>query len=321
MDEFALIEELFAPLARGAPGAFGLTDDAAVIGVQPGRELVVTKDMMVAGVHFLPDDPPELLGRKLLRINLSDLAAMGAEPRAYLLALAVPRGTGEDWLRSFAGGLAEDQAAFGLHLVGGDTVATDGPFAASITALGEVDAGCVLRRAGARPGDGIFVSGTLGDAALGLRALRGELPDVDASGRATLIGRYRLPQPRLALGHALRGAAHAAIDISDGPVADLDHICRCSGVGAEIDVARIPLSPAVKSALEADSGLLPLILGGGDDYELAFAASPEFAVSGLSRRLGLSLTAIGRVVAGSGVTVLDETGAPLALPLAGWRHF
>lgn len=323
MDEFSLIAELFAPLARGAPEALGLTDDAAVVEVPPGRRLVVTTDMVVAGGHFLADDPPAMVARKLLRVNLSDLAAMGAAPRTYLLALAVPRGTKEDWLEDFAAGLAEDQETYGIHLIGGDIVATDGPLVASLTALGEVSDGGEVLRSGARPGDLVFVSGTLGDAALGLRTLRGDLAGVDAAGRAALVDRYRLPQPRLALGARLSGIAHAAIDVSDGLVADLGHICECSKVGAEVEAERLPLSPAAQAAVDADRSLSPVVLTGGDDYEIAFTAGPEAAgqVAELAAALALPLTKIGRITAGAEVRVVDDAGADVVLGARGYRHF
>lgn len=323
MDEFSLIAELFAPLARGAPGALGLTDDAAVVEVPPGRRLVVTTDMMVAGGHFLADDPAAMVARKLLRVNLSDLAAMAAAPRAYLLALAVPRGTKEGWFKDFAAGLAEDQETYAIHLIGGDIIVTDGPLVASLTALGEVNDGGEVLRSGARPGDLVFVSGTLGDAALGLRTLRGELAGVDAAGRAALVDRYRLPQPRLALGARLSGIAHAAIDVSDGLVADLGHICECSKVGAEVEAKRLPLSPAAQAALDADRSLRPVVLTGGDDYEIAFTAGPEAAgqVAELAAALALPLTQIGRITVGAEVRVVDAAGADVVLGTRGYRHF
>ena len=315
MDEFDLIARHFAPLASGAPGAFGLTDDAALVEVGPGRRLVVTKDMVVAGVHFLADDPADLIARKLLRVNLSDLAAMGAAPRAYLLAIALPRDADDGWIASFAAGLGVDQAEFGVHLIGGDTVTTDGPLTASITALGEVEGDHALRRAGARPDDTIYVSGTLGDAALGLLARRGALSDLDADARAWLIDRYRLPRPRVDLGQRLQGVASAVIDISDGLVADLGHICTQSGVGAELEAARVPLSPAARSALDANPELMASVLTGGDDYELLFTAS---SVDGLTA--DPPITAIGRIIDGTGVRVLDSEGAPMTFPSAGYRH-
>ena len=315
MDEFDLIARHFAPLASGAPGAFGLTDDAALVEVGAGRRLVATKDMIVAGVHFLADDPADLIARKLLRVNLSDLAAMGAEPRWYLLAIALPRDADDGWVAGFAAGLGVDQTAFGVHLIGGDTVATDGPLTASITVLGEVDADHAIRRAGARPGDTVYVSGTLGDAALGLRVRRGELPNLDADAQASLIDRYRLPRPRIDLGQRLQGVASAAIDISDGLVADLGHICTQSAVGAEVEAGRVPLSPAARTALDANPELMASVLTGGDDYELLFTARSIDALPA-----DPPITAIGRITEASGVRVLDDEGVPMTFPSTGYRH-
>ena len=319
LTEFEMIGRLFAPLAASYPGALGLTDDAALVDVAPGHQLVVTKDAMVAGVHFLADDPPGLIARKLLRVNLSDLAAMGARPFAALMACAFPRGTTDDWLRAFADGLGEDCRAYGIALIGGDTVATPGPLTLSLTALGQVPAGTALRRSGARAGDLVWVSGTIGDGALGLAAVTGRLPGLAADHAAWLAGRYRLPEPRLALGLRLAGLASAAMDVSDGLVADLGHLCRASGLDAEIDAARVPLSAAAKAALAGDQEPLATLLAGGDDYELLFTA-PEAA--GVLNSLGLPVTAIGRMVEGSGVVrVLGPDGAALVLPATGWRHF
>lgn len=317
LGEFGLIERLLRPLAAGYAGALGLADDAALVRVPADVELVVAKDAIVAGVHFLPDDPPELVAGKLLRVNLSDLAAMGAEPLGYLTALARPPDLEDDWLARFAAGLAEDQARFGCHLLGGDTVSTPGPLLLSLTILGTVPAGQALRRSGARPGDLIWVSGTLGDAAMGLRVLKGlALPDEEAM---HLVDRYRTPRPRLDLGRALRGLATAAIDVSDGLVADLGHVARASGVAAVVEADALPLSEAgrgVPMALES-------ALAGGDDYELLLTAPPaaEVRLLELSRGLGLALTRIGRVGAGSGVRVLDGRGVELKPSRPGWRHF
>ena len=323
MDEFALIAELLAPLSNGAPNAFGLTDDAALISPSPGHHLVVSKDMIVAGVHCLADDDPGLIARKLLRVNLSDLAAMGATPRAYLLGLALPKEADETWLRSFAGGLALDQAAFAIHLIGGDTVSTGGPFTASLTVFGEVRDGEELRRSAARPGDLVFVSGCFGDAALGLAVLKGSLKGLDASDEALLRDRYHLPRPRIGLGLRLSGLAHGLIDVSDGLVADLGHLCVASKVAAEIDVPRLPLSSAARAALSLDSGLLETILTGGDDYELLFTADPENAkrLATIGAELDLPIAAIGRIIEGRGVAALDESGVKIELSSTGWRHF
>ncbi|MDQ1079789.1 thiamine-phosphate kinase [Pseudoroseomonas cervicalis] len=316
--EFSLIARHFAPLA--GPGALGLLDDAAVLMPPPGRELVLAADAMVAGVHFLPDDPPETLGRKLLRVNLSDLAAMGAAPLGYLMTVALPRGTPDSWLAGFAAGLAEDQREFGLHVLGGDTVSIPGPVTLSLTILGHVAPGAALKRAGARPGDEVWVSGSIGDGMLGLAALRGEVPDRDGY----LASRYRLPRPRLALGQALAGLAHAAMDVSDGLVQDLGHLCRAGGCAAVLRAADVPLSPDAAALAAAEAGLLPKLLSGGDDYELLFAAPPEAAPAILARAgaCGVAVSRIGHFVAGEAlVTVLDEAGAELPPGTGGWSHF
>lgn len=320
-DEFDLIARLFAPLAAGYPGALGLRDDAALVDVPAGKRLVVTADSIVAGVHFLPDDPPDLIARKLVRVNLSDLAAKGAIPHAMLLCAAFPRGTADDWLDRFGAGLAADVAEFSVPLIGGDTVSTPGPLTLSLTALGLAEAGRELLRSGARPGDDLWVSGTLGDAALGLMVLQNRLvvPPADA---AWLADRYRLPRPRTALGPRLAGLASAAMDVSDGLGGDLGHICRASGVGIVVDAARLPLSLAARRAVAAESALLDKCLSGGDDYEIAFTAPPAAAeaLQAVSAALGVSLTRIGRVESGSAVTVVDGQGRVLAGLARGYRH-
>jgi len=316
--EFEFIAERLRPLAAGSAGALDLEDDAALLDPPAGMTLVLTKDAMVAGVHFFPDDPPEQIAQKLLRVNLSDLAAMGAAPLGYLLALARPKALTDDWLTGFCAGLAADQRAFGIGLLGGDTVSTPGPLTLSLTALGQLPRGGALRRRGARQGDDLWVSGTLGDAALGLLVLQGKL-EAPAAARDFLIERYRLPRPRLALGQALRGLAHAAIDVSDGLLADLGHILETSGVGAELCADRLPLSPAARDL----PGARDAALAGGDDYELLFTVPAERrrAIPALARRLDLPLTRIGRIEAGSGLRVLDAAGDEIRSPRAGWQHF
>ncbi len=310
--EFQRIARYFAPLA--GEGALGLKDDAAVLAAVPGQ-LVLSADAMVEGVHFPAGEAPALIARKLLRTNLSDLAAMGARPLGYLLTIAVPRATDEAWFAGFAAGLAADQAEFGLALLGGDSTATPGPVSVSLTILGTAHA--VLRRQGARPGDEIWVSGTIGDGALGLLALRGEVADPDGF----LVSRYRLPQPRLELGRRLVGIAHAAMDISDGLVQDLSHLCRAAGLGAVVEAARVPASAA---ALAAGREHQVLRLTGGDDYELLFAASAAAAaaVTAAAAACGTPVMRIGRFrYAPRCVTVLDEQGGAIALERGGWSHF
>ena len=297
--EFSLIARHFRPLA--GPGALDLADDAAVFAPPPGREIVIAADAMVAGVHFLPDDPPALIGRKLLRVNLSDLAAMGAIPFGYLMTISAPRDTDDDWFAAFAGGLAQDQAAFAITLLGGDTTATPGPLCLSLTVLGTVAPGAAVRRAGAAPGHDVWVTGTIGDGALGLRAARGEIADPGGY----LADRYRLPRPRLEFPV---GLAAAALDVSDGLVQDLGHLCRAAGCGAVIEAARVPLSPAARQA-----DRLALCLTGGDDYELLMAVDPARAAAMTTA----GATRIGQFVAGDGVTVEGcDIGAT-----QGWSHF
>ncbi|WP_237214684.1 thiamine-phosphate kinase [Falsiroseomonas oryziterrae] len=314
--EFELIARHFRPLA--GEGALALGDDAALLDPPPGRQLVLAADAMVAGVHFLPDDPPATIGRKLLRVNLSDLAAMGAAPLGYLMTCGFPQGTEEAWIAAFADGLAQDQAEFGLAVLGGDTVVTPGPASFTLTIVGSVVPGRALRRVGARPGDDVWVSGTIGDGALGLLALTGRLaPD------AHLAERYRLPTPRLALGQALAGIARAAMDVSDGLVQDLGHLARAAGCGAEIRASAVPLSDPARAALAADPSLLPRILGGGDDYELLFAADPADAprVLAAAEAAQTRVTRIGRFLDGEGVRVLDASGGAIELGAGGWSHF
>ena len=309
--EFALIARHFRPLA--GPGALGLADDAAVFAPPAGRELVVSTDAMVQGVHFLPDDRPDLVGRKLLRTNLSDLAAMGAAPFGYLITVSVPGSTPDAWFAGFAAGLAQDQHEFGVALLGGDTTSTPGPISLSLTILGSVAPGCAVRRNGAAAGDGVWVTGSIGDGALGLLAAMGRIDDPTGF----LADRYRLPQPRLRLG--LHGIASAAMDLSDGLVQDLGHLCRASGLGAEIAAAAVPLSEAAYA-----EDRLELCLTGGDDYELLMAVPPgrEAALRDAARTARMQVTRIGSFHAGRpDVTVRDRSGAPMRFAAGGWSHF
>jgi thiamine-monophosphate kinase len=322
-DEFELISRLFAPLATD-PGALDLKDDAALVDCPPGHRLVMTADAIVAGVHFLPDDAPDLVARKLVRVNLSDLAAMGAEPKGLLLVAGFARDAGLAWMEQFAAGLASDCARYRVSLLGGDTVATPGPATFALTAIGIAETGKELRRSAARIGDQVWVSGTIGDGAFGLFAARGDAVGLKPTDIAALTARYRLPEPRLEVGRALVGLAHAAMDISDGLVGDLGHICDASGVGAVIDAERVPLSDAARNAVAAGLGQgLATALTGGDDYELLFTAPPSIAprLQALSADLGLRLTAIGEIIDGSGVRVDGPVGAHLPLTGRGYRHF
>jgi thiamine-monophosphate kinase len=320
--EFELIERYFKPLAS-APGAFGLADDVALIQPRAGEELVLKVDTLAEGVHFFADDPPEGIAAKALRINLSDLAAKGAEPRGYLLALSLRSDWTEAWVAAFARGLAADQKMYGLSLLGGDTTRAAGGTTVSISAIGAVPQGKLVRRAGARPGDAIFVSGTIGDAALGLRVRRNEF-DQRVPGAEHLLRRYVIPEPRVALAPVLRRHASAALDVSDGLIGDFAHICRASGVTGTIEIALIPLSPPAQRLIESQPDALRSVLTGGDDYEV-LATVPESSAEAFAREAGeagVAVARIGRVTAGSGSpTVVDKSGNPLSFPWLSFDHF
>lgn len=322
LGEFDRIDRHFKPLAAGFDGALALSDDAALLTPDPGETLVLTTDAMVEGVHYLAGEDPGRLAAKALRVSLSDLAAMGARPLVYLLTTALPNSVDDAWLAAFAAGLAGDQERYGIRLAGGDSVSTPGPATISITAIGTVPDGQAIRRSGARIGDRIWVSGTVGDGALGLLAARGQLAGLAPAHVEALAGRYRLPTPRLALGERLRGVATAAADLSDGLSGDLGHICAASGVGARVMVDAVPLSPAAQAACAADSMLAGLALGGGDDYELLFAAGPDAGpdVTRIAAELGLPVSCIGEIVAGESVAMLGKDGRPVGLPPS-WEHF
>ncbi|WP_374305008.1 thiamine-phosphate kinase [Ferrovibrio sp.] len=323
LGEFELIARYFAPLAADAPGAFGLRDDAAVIALPAGEELVVTTDAMLDGVHFLIKDGAARIARKLLRVNLSDLAAKGARPIGYQLAIALPEELANDeWLSAFCGGLAQDQKAFGIALYGGDTVRSPDRLMLNVTAFGAVPAGMMLRRGLAQTGDDLYVTGSIGDAALGLEVkLNHRL--FSAAAMMFFDSRLHLPTPRVAFGPELRGLAHAAMDVSDGLVQDAGHIASASGLRAIIHADAVPLSLATRQAVTDDKNLLSTVLTGGDDYELLFTAPPRNApdIAALSRRVGLAVTRIGGLEAGSGVSVLDSSGQPLDLARGGFQHF
>lgn len=326
-----LIARYFAPLA--GPGGLGLLDDAALIAPPAGCEIVLTVDALVEGVHFLPDDPPETLGAKALGVNLSDLAAKGADPLGFLLALALPDGWTEDWLAAFSAGLGAASAAAGCPLLGGDTVRAAGPLTLSVTALGQVPAGRMVRRTTARPGDLLCVTGTIGDAVLGLALLTGRDPSPEGEGsggvflhpehRAFLIERYRRPQPRLALASALREHANAAMDVSDGLVGDAAKLLRASGLTGTLDLDRIPFSPAAAAALAARPALLDRLAGGGDDYEILFTLPPDRwdAMRHAAAAHGLALTMIGEVREGEGPLALRRGGVPTTIASPSFQHF
>ncbi len=334
LGEFDLIERFFAPLAT-APGSLALTDDAAVLKPSAGHELVLTKDMLAADVHFFASDPADLVARKALRVNLSDLAAKGARPLGYLLGLGIggehAKSGAAQWLTGFAAGLATDQAEFAFPLLGGDTIRSGERMVLSVTALGEVPEGHAVRRNGAKTGDLVYVSGTIGDSALGL-ALRldpGLAQKLSLSPVHTefLLNRYLLPQPRVALASAVLSHASASLDISDGLCADAGHVARHSGVDVVLDVDSVPLSEAVRAALASDPGLIAAVLTGGDDYELFVCVPPAQgqAFEADAAAAGVPVTCIGQVkssAADKPAVHLTRGIAPFTLAgQGGFRHF
>src|ERR1700694_527984 len=323
--EDSLIARYFRPLATD-PGAFDLGDDAAILKAH-ADEIVVTTDAIVEGVHFLPDDPPDTIARKALRVNLSDLAAKGATPAGFVLTLAL-RSANEAWLQPFAAALGEDAAQFGCPLLGGDTVSTPGPLMISITAFGLTPPGKMVHRSGAKPGDCVVVTGTIGDAALGLDVLKGGPVAAalaqDVAAREALTARYRVPQPRNALAIAVRDHASAAMDVSDGLAGDLAKLCAASGVSAAIDAPSIPLSAAAAALLARGTAGIDAIVSGGDDYEI-LCAIPEGSFEAFAQAAGIAgvaVTSIGTVIADTSVPkFLDAQGREIALPRLSYSHF
>lgn len=321
--EDSLIARYFRPIATD-PGAFRLDDDAAALNAD-GCDIVVTTDAIVEGVHFLPDDPPDTVARKALRVNLSDLAAKGATPAGFVLTLAL-RGADERWLQPFAAALGEDARQFGCPLLGGDTVSTPGPLMISVTAFGRVPAGKMVHRSGARPGERVMVTGTIGDAALGLAVLKvGKIhAATDIAGRDTLVGRYRVPQPRVALAEAVREHASAAMDVSDGLAGDLAKLCGVSDVSATIDLGSIPLSDAAQGLVSRGVVAVETLIAGGDDYEILCTMSEDRieAFTRAALAVGVAVRSIGTVVAGNQApTFIDRQGREVALERLSYSHF
>ncbi|MBV9956417.1 MAG: thiamine-phosphate kinase [Pseudolabrys sp.] len=321
--EDRLIARLFRPLAT-APGALNLSDDAAFLTPPEGYDIVLTTDAVTSGVHFFPDAPGDGVARRALRVNLSDLAAKGARPLGFLMSVALPASVTEDWLDAFARGLAADIGEYDCPLYGGDTDRTTGPLSINIAMIGSVPKGTMVKRSGAKPGDLVLVSGTVGDAALGVRLRGGEADwKIAAANHEYLVERFRLPQPRLALAEALRANASAAMDISDGLAGDLAKLCRVSGVAAEVDVRKVPLSEAARAVLALDSSAQDSVLTGGDDYEILCTAAPEkaAALQAAAAAAKVPLTAIGTVKAGAGARILDAAGKPMHFTHASYSHF
>jgi len=322
--EFDLIATLLAPLTADTPEALGLKDDAAVLQPPEGHDLILTKDAIVEGVHYLPTDPPDQIAQKLMRVNLSDLAAKGAKPLGCLLAAGWPVKTTRSWQEAFVRGLGADQTRFGLRLMGGDTVSVPGAAFFSLTAFGSVPHGEMVQRTGAQVGDVIFVSGTIGDGFGGLQAGLNKTDDLSAEACDALLTRYRLPLPRMSLAPLLRRFAHAAIDVSDGLIADLSHLCAASDVGACVRIADVPFSTGGREGLSLGLWTWADLVSGGDDYEILAAIPPSRAILFQQEALnvGQDVHPIGTIVAAQdGLSILDPEGLYADIPHTGYQHF
>ena len=320
--EDRLIARFFKPLAT-EPGALGLSDDAAFLTLPAGFDLVLTTDAIVGGVHFFSEDAAHLVASKAMRVNLSDLAAKGARPLGFLLSLALPQEIGEPWLEGFARGLRGDAALFGCPLFGGDTVRTSGPIVASVAMFGSVPGSTMVRRSGAEIGDRVFVTGTIGDAALGVMIRKGKDWQLNEPQRQHLLSRYLMPQPRNVLAEAVRTHASAAMDISDGFAGDFAKLCRASGVAADIDVTQVPLSDAAKAVMAADRGMFESVLTGGDDYEIVCTvpAAKAGRFHDAAKAANVAVSEIGEIKAGEGARFLGTDGRALAFKRASFSHF
>ncbi|MEP4380183.1 MAG: thiamine-phosphate kinase [Alphaproteobacteria bacterium] len=327
IDEFDLIRRYFAPLSDGEPGALGLRDDAAWLRPDPGMELVISADSIVAGIHFPVSTLPADVARRALRVNLSDIAAKGACARCYTMALQLPDSTDEDWIKAFASGLAADHESYALSLLGGDTTRTTGPLALNINIFGQVPVNNMIKRSDARVENDVYVSGTIGDASLGLRSIMGSIALENADERSFLEGRFLRPDPRVSLGPALAGIATASADISDGLVADLGHIGIASNLSAEIHEHLVPVSDAAGRLVTDNQPLRTNLLTGGDDYEIVFTApaTARDTIVEIAAQTGVPITRIGRMIPLTSdtpvVSVRNETGKIVEVGSGGYRHF
>jgi len=312
MNEFGIVSKYFSPLTKNFAGALNLSDDACIFSPDEGYELVITKDVMASDVHFFENDSAFDIAWKLLSVNVSDLAAMGAKPAIYMLGLTLPKGTDEAWLGRFCDGLQKAIEFYGGALAGGDTTSHEGKLILSLTAIGQVKKGSALKRSGATIGDDIYVSGTIGDALLGLLMLKGQMPKEE-----NIISRYHRPTAKIELGQQLAGIATSCIDVSDGLISDMGHICECSNIGAKINIADIPLSEPAQEIVKKYPDVIKDMITGGDDYELLFTASVAMA----DKIKLLPVTKIGRVIEGRAVIVVDKDNKEIKLDKKGYVHF
>jgi thiamine-monophosphate kinase len=325
LDEFDRIKKYFKPLASAERGSLDLLDDAAVLPIGSASELVISTDALVEGIHYVGDEDASLIAQKSLRTNLSDMAAMGAAPWAYTLSLILDplkKCSADQWLDSFVAGLQIDQNKYDVRLIGGDSVVGAGPTVISITIIGKLNNKGPLVRSGALQNDDVYVSGTIGDSAAGLQVIKGSLDFLDLSDQIYLKNRYYLPQPRVALGSALVGLASAAMDVSDGLIQDMGHLCSASGLAAVINWPNVPLSPPVITLLESKSISISAIINGGDDYELLFTAPSILRpdIEELSKKTEVPLTRIGYMTEGADVVLMDKENQLISLAGAGFKH-
>ena len=323
LNEFELVKRHLEPLVLDREAAASLKDDCAVFGISSGHEVAISVDTLIADIHFFKNDPPKQIAQKVLRVNLSDLASSGAEPKFYFLAMSLPSTIGMDWIEQFCLGLGADQTKFGISLLGGDTTSTPGPLSLTVTVIGEVPKGKAIRRGGAIEDEDVYLTGVIGDAALALSLIKTKGLDSVSKNFPVLLERYRLPQPRTVLAPDLRQIASACIDISDGLAADLEHICKTSGIAADIKISLLPISDAARVLIKEDKKKWETIISGGDDFELLFTAQPKFSsvIKRLSKEKNIQINCIGKTKKGSGVRFFDSKGKLFAVKKRGWQHF
>ena len=322
-NEFELVRRYLKPLVLDHEAAACLKDDCAVFGVNSGQEIVISVDTLIADLHFFKNDPPKQIAQKILRVNLSDLASSGAKPKFYFLAMSLPSTIGIEWIEQFCLGLEADQAKFGISLLGGDTTSTPGPLSLTATVIGEVPKGNAIRRGGASEDEDVYLTGVIGDAALALSLIKTKGLDTVSKNFSVLLDRYRLPQPRTVLAPDLRQIASACIDVSDGLAADLEHICKTSGIAADIKMSCLPISETARILLREDIKNWQTIINGGDDFELLFTAQPHFskAIEKLSKEKKIRINCIGKTKRGSRIRFFDPKGKLFTVKKSGWQHF
>ena len=319
-NEFEIISDFFSPLARDK-GSFGLSDDVAVLSKAKGYHFIVSTDMLISEVHFFSNDDPEDIASKCIRVNISDIVSKGAIPKYYFLSIALPKETDDKWIKSFTKSLKIEQKNFNISLMGGDTVSTTGPLTINIVCIGVIEKNKLIRRNGAMPGEDIYVTGEIGSAKIGLEILKKNII-ANSDLENYFIKKYRLPCPRNKLGPKLINLASSSIDISDGLISDLNHICLASNVKAEVNYSLLPVSNCISQLNLTENQLKNIILNGGDDYEIIFTSNSlnSTKIFDLSKFLEVNITKIGMIVQGEGIEVFDKESKKIDLILDGYKH-